>query len=487
MIGLNFSKFNYYLTILIFSNVLILSISCKSTKTELPISRVQIELKPEIQEENIKLISKKIKIFDEDCFVDIYFFKEDESLAKLILEKSSIYLIKVSDYLQVKPLKKRFVIKQNKIVSNISENKGYYILYSFLENDFKLYYLINKWWFSQEPFWLSEGINSFLPLAMNESGFLNLTEKDIREFYVFNNFFIQSKDLNIYPIFDNSEKREKYFKAQFIIFFILGKNFYRDFLINLIGSPTNVTENWVLKDREINANTKSILNYLRNYVDLDWSSYLTGWAFSGKYINILPADFVESKNSLIDISRNYNSINMYKKSPESNLEEFKNSKQLFEENEKKDNLPKVEDNSIVMDGFLDEWRFVPSVKVKNNTLEIQEFLKVKRIFVHKRNSNLYLGFFLSKKSNYELNNLEFGFSFITEKIKQGECDFYYEMHKNEIKSNCISNIIDFEKLVLDRHLEVKFTIKTKDSIRVFPKLKISDKEIPIWKYFIKID
>jgi|GEM_PF-5968465 len=151
-----------------------------------------------------------------------------------------------------------------------------------------LYHELGHFWFlgaPEESQWIIEGIVSFLPIAMNDDGYLAdeyCPEKKIYEYWGFN-MKLPSDDPPIINDFRDQSDRfglfyVKSFTVQHIIYREIGKESYRR-LVNAVLDHDSCVDNG------------EMLDLLSGYKSMDWKSVLTGWVFPGKYTKYPPAGF----------------------------------------------------------------------------------------------------------------------------------------------------------------------------------------------------
>ncbi len=148
--------------------------------------------------------------------------------------------------------------------------------------------MTNGYWSpSEETNWLVEGIVSFLPIAMADSGFLRLSEDEYREILAHWGL------IGHQPEFDQPVNRDfrystmgefsgffyiKTFKVQYLIYRELGAEGYRRFLRKLLSVGSS-------KDNG------EIIDLLFAVKPADWQELLAGWVFGGNYERVAYADF----------------------------------------------------------------------------------------------------------------------------------------------------------------------------------------------------
>ena len=143
------------------------------------------------------------------------------------------------------------------------------------------------WSPSEEMNWLVEGIVSFLPIAMADSGFLRLSENEYNEILTHWGF-VGHKAVSDRPVnqdFRFTVKGEfsgffyiKTFKVQYLIYRELGPEGYRRFLKGLLAVGSS-------RDND------EIVDLLSEVKPVDWKTLLGGWVFAGDYRKVAYGDF----------------------------------------------------------------------------------------------------------------------------------------------------------------------------------------------------
>jgi hypothetical protein len=148
-------------------------------------------------------------------------------------------------------------------------------------------YTNGYWTPSKELNWLIEGIVSFLPVAMADSGFLQLTESEYRAILDHWGFIGHraEKDKPVNHDFRYDVKGEfsgffyiKTFKVQHLIYRELGAERYRRFLKALLASGSSI-------------NNEEVIDLLSEVKPADWKGLLAGWVFPGSYRRVAYEDF----------------------------------------------------------------------------------------------------------------------------------------------------------------------------------------------------
>ncbi|OHD59412.1 MAG: hypothetical protein A2014_12800 [Spirochaetes bacterium GWF1_49_6] len=253
-------------------------------------------------------MKQKIKLNKVDLTVTITYTDKDKEFAQYVQERIKTYIPAVEKFLQKDLLRDKIEIR---IMPSDGLNAGDYIEIgpASVESPALLFHELNHYWFGyygtdSDSRWLIEGLMSFIPMAMYENGYLDLTEKErkkINSAWGFNYWGSVAKD-NTISLIDKNGKDSKpgwvlfypnSYKVQYIIFKELGKGAYHSLLLKLY-------ENWPMKNI---SHFLSILNSLKNR---DWNSLLAGWLFPGNFKKISPELFLDSDiDELADIEEIY--------------------------------------------------------------------------------------------------------------------------------------------------------------------------------------
>ncbi|XDD42204.1 FAD-binding oxidoreductase [Leptospira sp. WS60.C2] len=129
-------------------------------------------------EKGLESQEKTIQVLGESKIIRVLYQPEGQKsqFAKLILETSANYIPKLAEYLQAAPKAKILTIKDI-TDGSIARNEGSiaYVPFAFPDPELPilaplLYHEIGHWWFGQDPRWLSEGVSSFFPIAVEWVG-----------------------------------------------------------------------------------------------------------------------------------------------------------------------------------------------------------------------------------------------------------------------------------------------------------------------------
>jgi len=255
-------------------------------------------------------ITKTIKLKDGELKYYITYKGNRDKWAEYIMQKSRDFLIAAEDYLglnfpkmdvcQIKARDKIYYNDPDSKLQGIRIGGSNFAGYIGIEYDLSkmynpalLFHELGHYWFGQiylygeeETTCLIEGVVSFLPVAMANLNFLTLDEK---EYYsLFQHWGISwvehADDPALQTDFrwqNNEERRSVYylktFKLQYYIYKELGKEKYKEFLIETLATS------------ESEDNIDEIIIRLNKLKKTKWRKLLSGWLFPGKYKEVSPS------------------------------------------------------------------------------------------------------------------------------------------------------------------------------------------------------
>ncbi|HMY67326.1 MAG TPA: hypothetical protein PK453_16710 [Leptospiraceae bacterium] len=309
-----------------FLSVLLILLQCAKAEVQKPRfyrPALTVSVQRETLEDGKKKISSPITVLGSSRTVEFIYEDGFDDLAEYHLEYAVKIIPKIADYFQTAPTKEAFRITQLRDGST-DRNEGESI-YFHLDNQFNksqriptghplLFHEIGHWWFGQNPRFMAEGVSSYLPVVLNESGLLQLSEKEMNDIKNWWGFYKQTVIGDV-PLGDDEKKElsgepgfslnyEKSYKIQYILHKELGAKKYKDFLLSLLDTQAS-DRNWVLKT-QYHHDTESIFNALQNQKKMDWKSLLSGWAGNAGYKKISLKDWQDSDmDGLLDIEERY--------------------------------------------------------------------------------------------------------------------------------------------------------------------------------------
>lgn len=333
--------------------------------------------------------------------------------AKLILDTATGYIPRVAEYLGAAPITNLLTITDITDGST-ARNEGVTVYIPFAYPDPELpipapllYHEIGHWWFGQEPRWISEGVSSFLPIAMYEAGFYrinNLEVEKIHSWWGLRN----AMPKNDYPLGDKPAPTEanasdfplyyeKSYKLQYVILRELGAELYQKFLMTLMN-PANKQWNdyFIAPSPELlERKTEGALELLKRQKPIDWDKKLSGW-LGRRIYSAAPATLFKDTDGdgLLDIDEAYFGTNARR--ADSDADGLGDKAELAlgtdpkKRNDKAEFKSLIEAHGIVFDGNGDDWAFIDATVVshdaapqKGETFPFEEF----RYFI--KNQKLY--------------------------------------------------------------------------------------------------
>lgn len=376
-----------------------------------------------------KKIAASILVMGLEKSVEIIFVPGFEDLAVYHLEYAIKYIPALANYLGIAPAGSTFRITQ--LTDNsIARNDGNTVLIPLDWPTPKvptghplLYHEIGHWWFGQNPRWISEGVSSFLPIAVEKAGLVSFTKSELEAIYNWWGFYIPKIQGDI-ALSDDELKEiahdvgfpvnyQKSFKIQYILFNELGKDKYKAFLRSLLDNE-RTDEHWVLKVEEY-ANTSGILTALKNQKNLDWSKLLSGWIITKEYNGISIKEWNDTDNDgLLDIEEKYLGTN--KKSSDTDGDGLSDSTEIeigtnpLKKQSREEVRKLVIEKGPFLDGYANDW----------------EFLSGKKTFTSQSVSGLQGRFNLVEFQYIIKNNMLYGM------LRTQEKPFFDDLPENEI-------------------------------------------------------
>lgn len=398
-----------------------------------------------------------IQVLGESKTVRVLYKPEGKKsqFAKLILETASSYIPKLAEYLEAAPRAKVLTIKDI-TDGSIARNEGSiaYVPFAYPDPELPipaplLYHEIGHWWFGQDPRWVSEGVSSFLPVAMEKSGSLSIGNLEINKVKYWWGFRqpLSTIDLPLgdiahvdnIPPNDFSIYYEKSFKIQYIIYLELGAEKYRKFLMSLMDPKHESWHDYFIAPSKTiyEDKTKGVISLLRKQKEMDWDQFLSGWVqrkgYQKKTKSLLQD---QDGDSIVDYEEIVNQTSTTEwDSDKDGLGDF--AETILGTNPKESNPKevfqiKIQNTGIILDGMADDWEFIDAItltqpKLPNQKIPITEFR-------YKQIGNLLYGMVRSDKPFYKMDSNEKDlYFFLADNSKQKErIGFGFKMNPNDV-------------------------------------------------------
>ncbi|WP_108976261.1 hypothetical protein [Leptospira ryugenii] len=347
------------------------------------------------------------------------------SFAKEMLDRACAYIPRVAEYLNSAPSADTLTIKDI-IDGSIARNEGSIIYVPLAYPDPELltpppllYHEIGHWWFGQEPRWIGEGVSSFLPIALQASGYLQWDEFEMHKIKSWWGFFnpLSKRD---FPLGDSNSKDEtinsdfqiyyeKTFKIQYYIFTYLGKEKYRDFLISLTD-PDHKTWNeyFIAPSKTLwEQKSKGVLSLLDSQKKINWEKQLSGWILTKGYSKERASLLSDADgDSLTDFEEEVFGTDLSQWDTDADgigdaLERVLGTdpKQSNVRSELKSQLKK---KGIQLDGMDDDWDLLEIPEIKNPSLEIGKQRMALQSFRYLIKDQVLYGVIRAKQPFYEV-------------------------------------------------------------------------------------
>ncbi len=376
-------RFMKHLRILIF--VFVGAFFSVQARDSLPFWKSSTFEKERLTDGKMRLFTQ-IDVLGKPKIVEVIYTADVEPFAESILQNSIRIIPVIASYLQIAPNREKYTITHLADKST-ARNEGHTVLVPFNYPDPQkplpvplLFHEIDHWWFGQNPRFISEGVSSFLPIALAKAGALNLTKDEILEIQNWWGFYVP-KVLKDRPLGDEDLKipnedenfslfYQKTFKIQYIIYNELGAEGYLKFLKSLKNYDS--TEEHFIHSAEDAQSTAGVLSLLSDVHKKNWKKILSGWIESKVYSGVSIAEWQDTDlDGLLDVEERYLGTNVKNKDTdedgltdgaEVSLETnplIRESASTFEE--------KISETGPILDGSDSDWKFLKSKKVVTTT------------------------------------------------------------------------------------------------------------------------
>ena len=239
-----------------------------------------------------------------------------------------------------------------------------------IDNPSLLIHEINHFLFPipQGDEWCMEGLGSFLPVAMLQSGFLDPKKYSEKIFNLhwglYHPLAENQKDLPVYPDFRFSSPTQftldapffytKTYKIQYLIFKTLGPEKYRDFLC------------WLNQRKYALVNLEAIPEKLKQLKDIDWKHVLSGWVYKGEYHDVNINSFGDfDHDGLIDIDEIFGKSDPRLADTDGDFIPDGSEINLGSDPLKADDPDFMKKNAPYIDGSAGEWKYITSQKFQD--------------------------------------------------------------------------------------------------------------------------
>lgn len=386
------------------------------------------------EESGLESQEKTVWVLNEFKTIRVLYKPEGKKsqFAKLVLETSGAYIPKLAEYLQAAPIAKVLTIRDlTDKTSARNEGSTVYLPFAFPDPELPipaplLYHEIGHWWFGQEPRWISEGVSSFLPIAMEKTGFHSIGELEcnkINSWWGFRNQ-LSKEDFPLGDLSQQSVKGngqdfsiyyEKTFKIQYLIYLELGGEKYRKFLISLMD-PKNLSwhDYFIAPSKKVfEEKTKGVLSLLRDQKEIDWDHFLSGWIVRKGYTSQTKLLLKDSDgDSIVDFEEIVNKTNISNWDTDGDgmgdYAEHILGTNPNEGNKVEEFKDKIQKKGIIIDGVADDWEFIESSKIlrskvqnqKIPIIEFRYFLRDKNLYGMLRSEKPLFNYFVKEKDIY---------------------------------------------------------------------------------------
>lgn len=211
-----------------------------------------------------------------------------------------------------------------------------------------------------EMSWLIEGLVSYLPIAMYDSGEFHLTEDEYNS--IFNHWGYYNSDIDKERPLINDFRWEssdlfsryymKSFKITHIIYKELGTEDFRSFVISLYKQKDHILK------------MPDLIKLLSEYKKTDWDSIFSGWVYKGSFARKELTAFIDSdSDTILNIDEYYFKTDPYKSDSDDDLlpdnYEIENGLDPINKIIKNRALKIINENGPFMDGVASEWEYLP--------------------------------------------------------------------------------------------------------------------------------
>ncbi|EOQ88630.1 hypothetical protein LEP1GSC202_2815 [Leptospira yanagawae serovar Saopaulo str. Sao Paulo = ATCC 700523] len=434
---------------------LILTFCLGSLSQTIPKSNL-LDTSESLNEKGLESQEKTIQVLGESKTIRVLYKPEGikSQFAKLVLETSAAYIPKVAEYLNVAPKGKVLTIK-DLTDGTTARNEGaiIYLPFAFPDPELPiqaplLYHEIGHWWFGQDPRWISEGVSSFLPIAMAMGGNLDLNQLEIHKIKSWWGFFnplpkndspLGDKAKGIENIITNFPLYyEKSFKIQYLLFLELGTEGYRNFLVSLMNPNHETWHDYFIAPSQaiLDHQSKGVFTLLKIQKDFKWENFLSGWVLQSGYQMDTRSILKDSDgDSLVDFEEF--KIGTNPKEWDSDKDGLGDYAELtlgtspIEANDRDYLQSKIRNHGIIFDGLKDDWDFIETKPILLRNHKNQKVLDVEFRFFQK--DKILYGMLASAKPFMEifLEEKDLYFFFADNSKQKERIGFGFKMNPND--------------------------------------------------------
>lgn len=211
-----------------------------------------------------------------------------------------------------------------------------------------------------EVSWLIEGLVSYLPIAMVDSGILKLGSDEYNSIFshwgFYNSDIDKGRPLIVDFRWESSDLFSRFYMKSFKIVHILykelGTSSFRSFVVDLYHQKAKVEK------------MDELVELLSKYKRTDWNGILSGWVFEGNFARKELTGFVDSdSDTLLDIDEYYGGTNPNSSDSDGDLlpdnYEIENGFNPLKHDSKKKAIDIINSNGPFMDGIGEDWEYLP--------------------------------------------------------------------------------------------------------------------------------
>ncbi len=332
---------------------------------------------------------------------------------------------------------------------------------------------LNHFWFGPYPKWFREGVNNFIPVALEMGNYFPFdfnikAALDRQYFYNYNPEF----DIPVYNYHLLGLTGEEYLichqknlKIQYLIYQELGMYNYRLFLQGLLRFGP------VKEDQ-------ALMEILSEYKEIDWTSFFSGWIFPGAYQNINISDFVDiDSDGIISVDEIYYGTDPDNPDSDGDLIPDGAELELHLNPLFKDSMETVIENGPYIDGLLYDWEYYTynTISDPEGDSSIGQF-DITYVHYFVRNNTLYIAFNTKESiDKFDRYRIYFYFDINLDVYS----DLYFPVDR---KIQTIINMYNFNTEIWYNTLKVKCVIQ--DTVEI--SIPLDDIGVQSFQFYIII-